>query len=90
MFSKNVNTVERLLRLLLGAGLVFWGYSISGVYWLGYQVPTFPLNCWDWGNFISHACMVERGFAIAVVGVVPLVTGLINWCPLKAIFGLKA
>jgi hypothetical protein len=33
--------------------------------------------------------MVERGFVIAAVGLIPLLTGLIGWCPLKAIFRIK-
>lgn len=90
MFCKNEGIVERVFRLLLGIGLVSWGYWISGTYWLGYKIPTYQIPCWEWNNLISHACMVERGFVIAAIGLIPLLTGLIGWCPLKSIFGLKA
>ena len=90
MFSKNEGSVERLLRLLVGGGLIAWGYWISGVYWLGYQISTYQIPCWDWSNFISHGCTVERGLVIAVIGLIPLFTGLIGWCPLKSMLGLRA
>ena len=90
MFCKNEGAIERSFRFLLGIGLIGWGYWISGTYWLSYQVPTYQIPCWEWGNFVSHACMVERGFGIAAIGIIPLLTGLIGWCPLKSILGLKA
>ena len=89
MFCKNEGTLERFFRVFLGLGLLLYGYWISGTYWLGYQIPTYQISCWDWNNFITHGCMVERGFAIAAVGGIPLLTGLIGWCPLKFMFGLK-
>ena len=90
MFFRNEGALERLVRLVLGLGLLWWGYWTSGTYWLGYQISTYPVSCWDWGNFVSHVCMVERGFTIAVIGLIPLLTGLIGWCPLKSILGLKS
>ena len=89
MFMKNEGGVERIARLILGAALIGFGYRISGIYWFGYQVSIYPIQCWDWNNFITHGCMVERGFVIAAVGLIPLLTGLIGWCPLKAIFRIK-
>ena len=89
MFGKNEGTLERFVRLFLGVGLLSWGYWVSGTYWLGYQTPIYPVPCWNWDNFIAHSCMVERGFVIAAVGLIPLLTGLIGWCPLKALFRIK-
>ena len=89
MFGKNESGVERIFRLFLGLGLLSWGYWISGNYWLAYQVPTYQIPCWLWDNFISHGCMVERGFVIAAIGLIPLSTGLIGWCPLKSILGIR-
>ena len=89
MFGKNESGVERIFRLFLGLGLLAWGYWISGNYWLAYQVSTYQIPCWLWDNFISHGCMVERGFVIAAIGLIPLSTGLIGWCPLKSILGVR-
>lgn len=55
--KKNVGSVDRLLRIIVGAVIVVWGvYS----------------ECW-WG----------------LVGLVPLMTGLLNWCPLYLPFNLS-
>jgi hypothetical protein len=89
MFCKNERGLERIFRIGLGLGLISWGFWISGTYWLSYAIPTYQIPCWEWSNFISHACLVERGFTIAVVGSIPTLTGIIGWCPLKAIFGIK-
>ena len=89
MFCNNERGFERIFRIGLGLGLISWGFWISGTYWLGYAIPTYQIPCWEWGNFISHGCLVERGFTIAVVGLIPTLTGIIGWCPLKAIFGIK-
>ena len=89
MFCRNESSLERIFRLFLGVGLLSWGYWISGDYWLGYQTSVYQIPCWEWGNLITHGCMVERGFVIAIIGLIPFFTGLIGWCPLKSIFGLK-
>jgi len=89
MFYKNEGGIERILRTVLGVGLISWGVSISGNYWFDYTIPTHQIHCWEWNNFISHGCIVERGFIISVIGIIPLVTGIIGWCPLKSILGLK-
>ena len=89
MFCKNEKGFERIFRIGLGFGLVSWGFWLSGNYWLSYEVSTYQIPCWEWGNFISNGCLVERGFTIAVVGLIPALTGIIGWCPLKAIFGIK-
>ena len=86
MFVRNEGGLERFARLLFGFFLIMWGYWTSGVYWLDYQVSVYPIPCWNWDNFIAHRCTVERGIFIAGVGLIPLLTGLIGWCPLKAIF----
>lgn len=55
--KKNVGSVDRLLRIIVGAVIVVWGvYSES----------------W-WG----------------LVGLVPLMTGLLNWCPIYLPFNLS-
>ena len=89
MFGKNESGVERIFRLFLGLGLLSWGYWISGSYWLGYQLSTYQITCWEWDSFISHGCLVERGFVIAAIGLIPLSTGLIGWCPLKSILVVR-
>ena len=86
MFAKNEGGPERIIRLLLGLSLVLWGYWTSGIYWLDYQVLSYPVSCWDWDNFITHSCIIDRGIIITAIGCIPLLTGLIGWCPLKAIF----
>jgi len=89
MFCKNEGGIERILRIVLGIGLVSWGVWTSGSYWFDYTISTHQIPCWKWDNFISHGCIVERGFILAVIGIVPIVTGLIGWCPLKSILGLN-
>ena len=55
--TKNVGSIERLLRILIGAALVAWAY-FGNVPW-------------------------------AYLGVVPLLTGLVGWCPPYAILGIN-
>ncbi len=55
--TKNMGGIDRILRIIVGAGLVFWGYQ-SG-------------NPWFY------------------LGAIPLVTGLIGWCPAYLPFGIK-
>ena len=89
MICKNESDLERIFRLALGLGFISWGVWTSGNYWLGYTIPIYQIPCWEWKNFITHACLVERGFSIALVGLIPTVTGIVGWCPLKSIFGIK-
>ncbi len=89
MVSKNEGGLERLLRVILGVGLISWGVWTSGNYWLDYTIPVHQIPCWEWSNFISHGCLVERGFVISLFGIIPTFTGLIGWCPLKSLFGIK-
>lgn len=56
--TKNIHSVERVIRVIVGGALVslsFWG----------------PSNPWF------------------LLGLVPLATGLIGWCPPYAIFGVN-
>ena len=87
MSFKNETGLERIFRIGFGFCLVAWGFWISGTYWLSYTQPIYQIPCWEWESFISHACLVERGLAIATIGLIPIFTGIIGWCPLKAIFG---
>ena len=89
MLRTNEMGLERILRTILGLALITWGFQISGNYWLDYTIPIYQVSCWEWSNFISNACLVERGMTIAVVGLIPIFTGLLGWCPLKATFGIK-
>ena len=90
MFAKNQGGREKITRLLIGFFLITWGYWTSGGYWLDYQVSVYPVPCWTWDNFIAHSCTIERGIYLAAFGLIPLLTGLIGWCPLKAIFKMRA
>lgn len=59
--KSNVGTLDRLIRLLLAAGLFSLFFILpGGQKWLG------------------------------LIGVVPLVTGLIQWCPLYTLFGIRS
>ena len=89
MFCVNENKLERVIRVLLGVILLSWRYWTSGDYWFPFQIPAFQISCWEWSNFISLGCLLERGFFLAVIGLIPLLTGLIGWCPLRSLFGLK-
>ena len=57
-FEKNVHHVERIARVVIGAGLVSMAF-------VGPQNPWFLL------------------------GLIPLITGAVGWCPPYAIFGIS-
>ena len=86
MNFKNEGTFERATRIIIGLALIYWGYVVSGEYWMSYERPLYQVPCWMWKNLIGHVCIIERGFAIAAVGIIPLITGLIGWCPLNKVF----
>jgi hypothetical protein len=56
--SKNEGTIDRVLRIIVGAILI-------ALVFVGPQTP------WGW------------------IGVIPLATGLIGWCPAYRIFGIR-
>lgn len=56
--NKNVGTVDRAVRIIVGLGLI-------SLVFIG------PQTAWGW------------------IGLVPLVTGLISWCPLYAPFKIN-
>ena len=85
MFSQNEKGIERLVRLTIGSGLLFYGYYIAGNYWMAYQPSTYQVPCLELANFMSNGCLIERGIICAIIGLIPFITGLIGWCPLKAI-----
>ena len=89
MKFQNEGTFERTTRIIIGAGLICWGYLESGEYWGSYETPIYQTPCWIWENFIAHACMVERGFLIAFIGIIPLLTGMMGWCPLNSLFRIN-
>jgi len=53
----NEGKIDRILRLIIGVGIITWGVMNNN--WLG------------------------------VIGLVPLGTSLIGWCPLYAILGIN-
>ena len=56
----NIGTLDRVVRLLLAAGLFSLFFILTGEQkWLG------------------------------LIGIVPLATGLIQWCPLYALVGIR-
>ena len=55
--KKNVGSVDRLLRLILGAVIIVWGVYAES---------------W-WG----------------LIGLIPLMTGLMNWCPIYVPFKIS-
>ncbi len=54
----NVGSIDRVLRILIGAGLI-------ALVFVGPKTP------WGW------------------IGLVPLVTALIGWCPAYSLFGIN-
>lgn len=62
MFAKNIGTPDRILRLLLGAGLLLWFFLDQGS------------GPWHYAKLI---------------GVIPLLTGLLSSCPLYSALGVS-
>lgn len=58
MASKNVGTIDRIIRIIVGSVLI-------GLVFVGPRTP------WGW------------------LGVIPLVTALVRWCPLYQLLGLR-
>lgn len=54
---KNVGTIDRVLRILIGLALVGWGLYAKN--WIG------------------------------VIGIIPILTGIVSFCPLYKLFGLS-
>jgi hypothetical protein len=61
MFAKNVGTIDRVVRIVVGLAL------IAGFF-------LYPEGSWRW---------------LYLIGVVPLVTGLLSTCPLYSILGVS-
>ena len=55
--TKNVGSIDRIIRVILGVALLVWGYMAGN--WLG------------------------------AIGIVPLFTALVGWCPAYLPFGIK-
>ncbi len=62
MFKTNEGTIDRALRIILGAGLLVWFFVDQGA------------GVWHYAKLI---------------GIVPLLTGLVGTCPLYSIFGIS-
>jgi hypothetical protein len=62
MFKTNVGTIDRVLRIVVGAGLLIWFFMDQGT------------GAWHYAKLI---------------GIVPLLTGLMSSCPLYSIVGLS-
>ena len=58
MFAKNVGSIDRILRIVVGLGLI-------SLVFVGPQTP------WGW------------------IGVVPLLTAFISFCPLYTLIGIR-
>jgi hypothetical protein len=61
MFAKNVGSVDRILRIVVGLVLLSLFFIYPGAWWRHYTL----------------------------IGVVPLLTGLMSTCPLYSILGLS-
>ena len=64
MAYTNESTVDRVLRLILGVGMLYVGWFI-----------------------------LEEGLpaaALKIFGFIPLITGLLGWCPFYTLFGLSS
>ena len=63
MSYRNQSTLDRIIRIILGAAMLAlsWSGAVAGVW----------------------------GIALGIFAWVPLVTGLIGWCPFYAILGLS-
>ena len=61
MFSKNVGAADRILRIIIGLGLLA-GFVLN------------PDGAYRW---------------LYLIGLVPLVTGLMSSCPLYSLFGIN-
>lgn len=62
MFKTNEGTIDRALRILVGAALLVWFFMDQGT------------GGWHYAKLI---------------GIVPLLTGLVGTCPLYSVFGLS-
>ncbi len=62
MLKTNVGNIDRVLRIVVGAGLLVWFFMDQGT------------GAWHYAKLI---------------GIVPLLTGLMSSCPLYSIFGLS-
>jgi len=62
MFAKNIGSTDRILRIVLGVGLLLWFFLDQGT------------GAWHYAKLI---------------GVIPLLTGLIASCPLYSLLGMS-
>jgi len=60
MLQKNVGSVDRILRIVLGAAMILAFFLVEGTY--------------SW---------------LYLLGIIPLVTGLMSSCPLYSILGIS-
>ncbi|EMO52408.1 YgaP family membrane protein [Leptospira noguchii] len=57
----NEGSIDRILRIIVGIGLIGFGYWFQG----------------------------SVGIGMMVVGLIPLGTGLVGWCPMYSILGFN-
>ena len=62
--QKNVGTIDRVLRLVIGGVLIAYALNLIS--------PDTGYNVWGW------------------IGIIPIVTAVINFCPAYRIFGISS
>lgn len=62
MLKTNVGSIDRILRIVIGAALLIWFFM-------------------DNGTGAAHYAKL--------IGIVPLLTGLMSTCPLYSVFGMS-
>ena len=62
MLTTNEGSIDRFLRVVIGAGLILWFFT-------------------DQGSGLWHYAKL--------IGIVPLITGLLGNCPVYSIFGVS-
>jgi hypothetical protein len=62
--TKNEGSIDRILRVAVGAALLIYYFTTRGEGWGGVH-------------------------ALALIGIIPLVTGLVGTCPLYSMLGIS-
>ncbi|MFZ5641359.1 MAG: YgaP family membrane protein [Bacillota bacterium] len=77
---KNEGTIDRLIRVLVGIGLLVFFFLGEG------STKYFGLI----GVALLMAFFLEGSVRnIYLIGLIPLATAVINWCPIYSLLGIK-